>query len=193
MPEPVVQVDEGPEEQAMLADAVSVALLIVLETLTPAERLAFVLHDMFAVPFSEIAEILDRSPDAVRQLASRARRRLRGAAALPDPDLAQQRRLVAAFLAASRQGDFEASSRCSIQTSCSHTDTVQGAEHVARRVLQRGTPLAPLGRPALVNGTAGILVGPLEHPIAVAAFTVAHGRITSVDVIISPTHADRAA
>ena len=199
MPEPVVQVDEGPEEQAMLADAVGVALLIVLETLMPAERLAFVLHDMFAVPFSEIAEILDRSPDAVRQLASRARRRLRGAAALPDPDLAQQRRLVAAFLAASRQGDFDAlvavldpdvvfRVRGRV-----HTDTVQGAEHVARRVLQRGTPLAPLGRPALVNGTAGILVGPLEHPIAVAAFTVAHGRITSVDVIISPTLADGAA
>jgi RNA polymerase sigma-70 factor (ECF subfamily) len=196
MPEPVVRVDEGPEEQAVLADSVGVALLIVLDTLTPAERLAFVLHDMFAVPFSEIAEILDRSPDAVRQLASRARRRVRGAAPLPDPDLSQQRRLVSAFLAASRDGDFDGlvavldpdvvfRVRGRV-----HAETVQGAERVARRVLQRGTPLAPLGRPALVNGAAGILVGPREHPIAVAAFTVAHARIVSVDVIISPALVD---
>jgi RNA polymerase sigma-70 factor (ECF subfamily) len=129
----------------------------------------------------------------VRQLASRARRRVRGTAPLPDPDLAQQRRLVSAFLKASREGDFDGlvalldpdvvfRVRGRV-----HADAVQGAEHVARRVLERGTPLAPLGRPALVNGTAGILVGPLEQPIAVAAFSVAHGRITSVDVIISPT------
>src|SRR5262249_14130787 len=131
--------------------------------------------------------------DAVRQLASRARRRVRGTAPVPDPDLTQQRRLVSAFLAASREGDFDAlvalldpdvvfRVRGRV-----HAETVQGAEDVARRVLQRGTPLAPLGRPALVNGTAGILVGPLEQPIAVAAFTVADGRITSVNVIISPT------
>jgi RNA polymerase sigma-70 factor (ECF subfamily) len=198
IPEPVVQVDEGPEQQAMLADALGVALLIVLETLTPAERLAFVLHDMFAVPFSEIAEILERSPDAVRQLASRARRRVRGAAPLSDPDLTQQRRLVSAFLAASREGDFDGLVAVLDPdvvfrvTGRVHADAVQGAEHVARRVLERGTPLAPLGRPALVNGTAGILVGPLEEPIAVATFTVAHGRITSVDVILSPTIVDRA-
>jgi RNA polymerase sigma-70 factor (ECF subfamily) len=196
MPEPVVHLDEGPEEQAVLADSVGVALLIVLDTLTPAERLAFVLHDMFAVPFSEIAEILGRTPDAVRQLASRARRRVRGTAPLPNPDRAQQRRLVAAFLAASRQGDFDGlvavldpdvvfRVRGRV-----HAETVQGAERVARRVLERGTPLAPLGKPALVNGTAGILVGPLERPIAVAAFTVAHDRIASVDVIISPTLVD---
>src|SRR5437660_949796 len=108
LPEPVVSVDEGPEEQALLADSVGVALLVVLETLTPAERLAFVLHDMFAVPFSEIGEILERSPDAVRQLASRARRIVRGAAPLPDPDIERQRKLVAAFLQASRNGDFDA-------------------------------------------------------------------------------------
>src|SRR5215471_15245068 len=147
MPEPVVQVDEGPEEQAVLADSVGVALLIVLETLTPAERLAFVLHDMFAVPFSEIAEILERSPDAVRQLASRARRRVRGTAPVPDPDLAQQRRLVSAFLKASREGDFgglvevldpDVLFRVRGRV---HVDAVKGAENVARRVLERGTPL----------------------------------------------------
>ena len=192
-PEPIVRVEEGPEEQALLADSVGIALLVVLETLTPAERLAFVLHDMFAVPFSEIAEILERSPDAARQLASRARRIVRGAAPLPDPDVARQRELVAAFLQASRDGDFDA------LVSVLDPDvvfrvrgrvpaaTVHGAEEVARRVLQRGTPLAPLGRPAMVNGAPGVLVGPLEHPIAVAAFTVANGRIVSLDVIVAPT------
>src|SRR5436305_7748577 len=106
-PEPIVRVEEGPEEQAVLADSVGIALLVVLETLTPAERLAFVLHDMFAVPFSEIAEILERSPDAARQLASRARRQVRGKTPQPDADLAKQRELVDAFLAASRAGDFD--------------------------------------------------------------------------------------
>jgi len=192
-PEPIVRVEEGPEEQALLADSVGIALLVVLETLTPAERLAFVLHDMFAVPFSEIAEILERSPDAARQLASRGRRIVRGAAPLPDSDLARQRELVAAFLEASRNGDFDA------LVSVLDPDvvfrvrgrapaaTVHGAESVARRVLQRGTPLAPLGRPAIVNGAPGLLVGPLERPIAVAAFTVTGGRIVSLDVIVAPT------
>src|SRR5204863_1698394 len=93
-PEPIVRIEDGPEEQALLADSVGIALLVVLETLTPAERLAFVLHDMFAVPFDEIAEILERTPEAARQLASRARRRVRGAAPSADPDLGEQRRLV---------------------------------------------------------------------------------------------------
>src|ERR1700674_1951506 len=110
LPEPIVVVDDAanPEEEAVLADSVGLALFVVLETLTPPERLAFVLHDMFAVPFDEIATILDRSPDAVRQLASRGRRRVRGVALVPDADLAQQREVVNAFLAASRAGDFEA-------------------------------------------------------------------------------------
>ncbi|HEY6032566.1 MAG TPA: sigma-70 family RNA polymerase sigma factor, partial [Gaiellaceae bacterium] len=108
LPEPIVVVDDGadPEYEAVVADSVGMALFVVLETLTPAERLAFVLHDMFAVPFSEIAEIAERSPDAVRQLASRARRRVRGAAPVPDPDLARQRKVVDAFLAAARGGDM---------------------------------------------------------------------------------------
>jgi RNA polymerase sigma factor (sigma-70 family) len=191
-PEPVVRLEEGPEEQALLADSVGVALLVVLETLTPAERLAFVLHDMFAVPFSEIAEILERTPEAVRQLASRARRRVRGAAPLPDPNLARQRELVSAFLAASRDGDFEGLVAVldpdvvfRVRGRARPT-TVRGAAEVARTVLKRGAPFAPQGRPALVNGAAGILVGPLERPIAVAAFTVARGKIVSVDVIVSP-------
>jgi RNA polymerase sigma-70 factor (ECF subfamily) len=190
--EPVVSIDEGPEDEALLADSVGVALLVVLETLTPAERLAFVLHDMFAVPFGEIAEILERTPDAARQLASRARRRVRGAAPATDPDLAQQRRLVDAFLTASRAGDFEA------LVAVLHPDvvfrvrgavparTVQGAEDVARTVLARGSRLAPLARPALVNGAAGALVGPPEAPISVVAFGVADGRIVSVDVLVQP-------
>src|SRR5262249_42291732 len=110
MPEPIVTAEDGadPEQQALLADSVGLALLVVLETLTPAERLAFVLHDMFGVPFEEVAPIVERSPAAARQLASRARRRVRGAAPTPDPDLNRQREVVEAFLAASRAGDFDA-------------------------------------------------------------------------------------
>jgi RNA polymerase sigma factor (sigma-70 family) len=192
--EPVVRIEEGPEEQALLADSVGIALLVVLETLTPAERLAFVLHDMFDLPFSEIAEILERSPDAARQLASRARRIVRGAAPLSDPDLARQREIVAAFLQASRDGDFDALVSVLAPDVVfrvrgrAPAATVHGAENVARRVLQRGTPLAPLGRLAIVNGAPGVLVGPLERPIAVAAFTVADGRIVSLDVIVAPAH-----
>src|SRR5205823_9477194 len=109
LPEPIVSIDteHDPEQEALLADSVGLALLVVLDTLTPPERLAFVLHDLFAVPFDEIAEILGRSPAATRQLASRARRRVRGATPRTDPDLREQRRVVDAFLAASRQGDFE--------------------------------------------------------------------------------------
>jgi RNA polymerase sigma-70 factor (ECF subfamily) len=196
LPDAVVQMDDGPEEQATLADSVGVALLIVLETLTPAERLAFVLHDMFGIPFAEIGEILERSPDAARQLASRARRRVRGTPTITEPDLAQQRRLVSAFLAASREGDFNGLVAVLDPDVVfrvrgrAYTDDVHGAGHVARRVLERGTPLAPRGRPALINGAAGILVGAREHPIAVAAFTVADGKITSIDVILSPTLVD---
>src|SRR5436309_6128216 len=110
IPDPIVDPADGPdpEHEALLADSVGLALLVVLETLSPAERLAFVLHDMFAVPFDEIASIVDRSPEATRQLASRARRRVQGERTIPDPDLDRQREVVDAFLAASREGDFEA-------------------------------------------------------------------------------------
>jgi RNA polymerase sigma-70 factor (ECF subfamily) len=194
-PEPIIRLEETPEEQAVLADSIGIALLVVLETLTPAERLAFVLHDMFAVPFSEIAEILERSPEATRQLASRARRTVRSGTPIPDPNLRRQRQLVAAFLAASRNGDFDA------LVSILDPDVVfrvrgripeathHGAENVAKRVLQRGTPLAPLGRLALINGAPGILVGTPVQPIAIAAFTITNNRISSLDVIVSPTPA----
>jgi RNA polymerase sigma-70 factor (ECF subfamily) len=190
--EPVVSVEAGPEEQALLADSVGAALLVVLETLTPAERLAFVLHDMFAVPFSEIAGILECTPAHARQYASRGRRRVRGAPTR-ETDLAEQRRLVSAFLAASRDGDFDALValldpdvvfRVHGRTRIA---TVHGATDVARRVLERGAPLAPQGRPALVNGTPGVIVGPLQRPFSVVSFTTARGVIVSVDVIVSPT------
>ena len=192
--EPIVSIDDSPEDEALLADSIGVALLVVLESLTPAERLAFVLHDMFGVPFDEIAEILERSSDAAKQLASRARRRVRGAAPATDPNRAEQRRLVDAFLAASRGGDFDA------LVAILHPDavfrlrggslepvTVHGAEDVARTVLARGSRLAHLARPAIVNGGAGALVGSPEAPFSVVAFGVAEGRIVSLDVIVSPT------
>ncbi|HLY94156.1 MAG TPA: sigma-70 family RNA polymerase sigma factor [Gaiellaceae bacterium] len=193
VPEPIVHIDDGPEDEAILADSVGVALLVVLETLTPAERLAFVLHDMFAVPFSEIAEILERTPDAVRQLASRGRRRVRGAAPRADASLGRQRELVAAFLAASRAGDFEALVAVldpdvvfRVRGGDIRPATVHGADEVARTVLARGRPLAPLARPAIVNGVAGAIVGPLDDPISVVAFTIVGDRIASVDVIARP-------
>ena len=191
--EPIVEVDDGPEEQAVLADSVGVALLVVLETLTPAERLAFVLHDMFAVPFDEIAAILERTPDAARQLASRARRRVRGAAPASDRDVVRQRRLVDAFLAASRAGDFEAlvevlnpDAVFRLRGRSVEPVEVRGADAVARTVLARGARFAHLARPALVNGTAGALVGAPEAPISIVAFASSEGRITSIDVLVGP-------
>jgi hypothetical protein len=174
----------------VLADCVGVALLVVLETLTPAERLAFVLHDMFAVPFDQIAAILDRTPEAARQPASRGRRRVRGAAPSTGPDREEQRRLVDAFLAASREGDFRAlvavlhpeavfRVRGAVPTA-----TATGAEEAARGVLARGSRFAHLGRPALVNGSPGAVVGPRDTPFAVVAFTVSEGRIRSLDVFV---------
>ena len=195
LPEPVVTVDgpASPEDEALIADSVGLALLVVLETLTPPERLAFVLHDMFAVPFDEIGTIVGRSPDAARQLASRARRRVRGAALNEDVSVAEQRELVDAFLAASRSGDFEALVAVLDPGVVFRADTgpgsrlarrpVKGAEPVARRVLERGRPLAGLARPALVNGGAGLVVGRPGRPIAVVSFTVAGGRIVAIDLI----------
>ena len=195
LPEPVVSLDEStnPEDEALIADSVGLALLVVLETLTPPERLAFVLHDMFAVPFDEIGEIVGRSPDAARQLASRARRRVRGAPLNEEVGLARQRELVDAFLAASRAGDFEALVAVLDPDVVFRADTgpgsrlarppVEGAEPVARRVLERGRPLADLAQPALVNGGAGLVVGRPGQPIAVVSFTIAHGRSAAIDLI----------
>jgi RNA polymerase sigma-70 factor (ECF subfamily) len=185
----------GPEHQALLEDSVGLALLVVLDTLTPAERVAFVLHDMFAVPFGEIARILGRSPDASRQLASRARRRVQGGACVPDADLTRQREAVGAFLTASREGDFDA------LLAVLHPDVVLRADRAAvpagapRRVsgasVVAGQALAFSGRarfahPALVNGAAGIAVVPRGRLFAVLSFTTAGGQITAVDVIADP-------
>jgi RNA polymerase sigma-70 factor (ECF subfamily) len=197
LPEPVVSLDEpaDPESQAQLAESVGLALLVVLDTLGPAERLAFVLHDMFGVPFEEIAPIVERSPAATRQLASRARRRVQGAPE-PDGDLAAQRRVVDAFLAASQGGDFDALMEVLDPEVSFKIDAgkgspfarppVVGAENVAHEVLARGRPFAPFGRPAIVNGAVGVVVGRPERPIAIAGCTIAAGRIVELDLIIDP-------
>jgi RNA polymerase sigma-70 factor (ECF subfamily) len=197
LPEPVVSLDESadPESQAELAESVGLALLVVLDTLGPAERLAFVLHDMFGVPFEEIAPIVERSPTATRQLASRARRRVQGAPE-PDGDLAGQRRVVEAFLAASQGGDFDALMEVLDPEVSFKIDAgkgsrfarppVVGAENVAREVLARGRPFAPFGRPAIVNGAVGVVVGRPERPFAIAGCTIAGGRIVELDLIIDP-------
>jgi RNA polymerase sigma factor (sigma-70 family) len=196
LPEPVVTIENNPEDEAVLADSVGLALLVVLDTLTPAERLAFVLHDMFGMPFEEIAPIVDRSEAATRQLASRSRRRVRGATPTTDPDLREQRRIVDAFLAASRAGDFDALLEVLDPDVVFRLDAggvpprarppVEGAEAVAAQILERGTPLARFARPAIVNGKAGVIVEPGRRPFAVVSFGVAGGRIVEIDVIADP-------
>jgi len=198
LPEPIVSTDDesNPEEEALLAHSVGLALLVILETLSPAERLAFVLHDMFGVSFDEIAPIVDRSPAAARQLASRGRRRVRGAAPQPDSDLRRQREIVDAFLAASREGDFEGLLAVldpdvvfridAGKMSALARPPVVGAPAVAEQIISRGSRFAPHARPALVNGAAGAVVGREERPFAVVGFTVAGGRIIEIDLIIDP-------
>jgi RNA polymerase sigma-70 factor (ECF subfamily) len=199
LPEPIVVADDapGPEQEALIADSVALALFVVLETLTPPERLAFVLHDMFAVPFDEIAPIIERSPEAARQLASRARRRVQGAAPAADADLPHQREIVDAFLAAARAGDFEALLAVLDPDVVFRADPgpasplarppITGAAAVAQQVLRRGTPLAPRARPAIVNGSAGaVVVASGNRPVAVIGFTVARGRIVAMDLITDP-------
>ena len=197
LPDPIVSRDEeaDPEHEALLADSVGLALLVVLETLTPAERLAFVLHDMFAVPFDEIAPIVERSPAAARQLASRARRRVQGAAPEPDADLDRQREVVDAFLAASRGGDFEAlvavldpdivlrADGGTLRPGA--TTELRGARAVAGQA-RRYAALARFARPALVNGAPGAVVAPGGRPYAVIGFTVRGGRIVEMDILADP-------
>jgi RNA polymerase sigma-70 factor (ECF subfamily) len=197
VPEPIISREDGvdPEYEALLADSVGLALLVVLELLTPAERLAFVLHDMFAVPFDEIAPIVGRTPTAARQLASRARRRVQGEAPQPSPDLARQRKVVDAFFAAARQGDFDAlvavldpdvvlrsdgGSERPIATAVVH-----GAENVARRAM-RFARMAPYARPALINGAAGVVVARSGEPFSVMGFTVVGDRIVAIDSLSDP-------
>jgi RNA polymerase sigma factor (sigma-70 family) len=185
VPEPIVSREDGldPEHEALLADSVGLALLVVLERLAPAERLAFVLHDMFAVPFDEIAPIVGRSPTAARQLASRARRRVQGSAPEPDVDLARQREVVDAFLAAARGGDFDA------LLAVLDPDVVLRADRGARAVAEQAFGFARLARfaqPALVNGAAGVVVAPQGRPFAVIGFTVAHEKIVEIDILADP-------
>ena len=198
VPEPILSRKNriDPEQEALLGDSIGLALLVVLETLAPTERLAFVLHDMFAVPFDEIAGIVGRSPDAARQLASRARRRVQGATPDIEADLGGQRAVVDAFLAASRAGDFEALVAVLDPDVVFRHDAgrrtlgvrspVEGSTDVARRVLSRGTRIAPFARPVLVNGAAGVVVGDPARPFAVVGFTVAAGRIVEIDLITNP-------
>jgi RNA polymerase sigma-70 factor (ECF subfamily) len=198
LPEPIVSRDDrlDPEQEALLADAVGLALLVVLETLPPAERLAFVLHDMFAVPFEEIARVLDRTPASARQLASRGRRRVRGAASMPDPDVGKQREVVDAFLAASRAGDFAGLVAVLDPDVVFRTDTggrpglapayVAGAAEVAQYSVTTGPQFAAFCRPALVNGTAGLVAETPAGTLGVVGFTVLHGRITTIDLILDP-------
>ncbi len=201
LPEPVVVPYDTPEEDALRADTVGLALLVVLEALNPSERLAFVLHDVFAVPFDQIAPIVGRSPGASRQLASRARRRVRLARPEPDADLAVQRRIVESFLAASRQGDFEALLALLDPDVVLHMDVgdrpqlaqppVSGARQVAE-FLRSGAPLfAPLCRPAIVNGGAGFVVGPSGRTIGVVGLTVLGGRIREIDIVADPAKLGR--
>ncbi|MCX5091127.1 sigma-70 family RNA polymerase sigma factor [Streptomyces sp. NBC_00365] len=189
MPEPVLSPVSGvdPEQEALLADSVGLALLVVLETLTPAERLAFVLHDLFAVPFEQIAPIVGRTPTASRQLASRARRRVQGGAPAPDPDLARQREVVDAFLAAAREGDFDALVAVLDPdvVSRSEAGVTVGAIAVASGA-SRFAHLARIARPALVNGAAGVVVVAEGRPVGVLAFTVVHGRIAVIDILNDP-------
>ena len=186
----VVDESDDPEDEALLADSVGLALLVVLDTLTPAERLAFVLHDMFAVPFDEIGAILERSPDAARQLASRARRRVRGAPAPVSADASRHRELVDAFVAASRAGDFDAlvavlhPGAVFRVRGAGAERTVEGAEEVARTILARGARFAHLARAAVVDDRPGVIVGEPDAPFSVVAFDVADGRIVAVDVFV---------
>src|ERR687898_2821255 len=198
LPDPVVTPDGDldPEQEALLADSVGLALLVVLDTLSPAERLAFVLHDMFELPFEEIAPMVGRTPAAARQLASRARRRVKGAAIpAPDPDLARQRDVVDAFFRAARGGDFdglvglldpEVVLRADFGARRPGASTViHGPAAVASQALVGAFPAAQL-HPALVNGAAGVVVTVAGRPFAVMGFTVTHGRIVEIDAIADP-------
>jgi RNA polymerase sigma-70 factor (ECF subfamily) len=204
LPDPIVDRAEGgidPEHEALLSDSVGLALLVVLETLTPAERLAYVLHDMFSVPFEEIGAILERSPEAARQLASRGRRRIRSAHTTPHhaDAAAHQEEVVEAFLAAARDGEFDALLAVLDPDIVERVDTgsgtileVRGAHNVARRAMMAAvSQLGLVARPALINGAAGwvsVLGGELY---AIAALTVQNGRVTTMDILLDPARLAR--
>jgi RNA polymerase sigma factor (sigma-70 family) len=202
VPDPIVSPEDGidPEHEALLGDSVGLALLVVLDTLTPAERVAFVLHDVFAVPFDEIAPIVDRSPAAARQLASRARRRVQGAP-VPDTDLEGQWEVADAFLAAAREGDFERLLAVLDPDVVLRSDggatrpglvsMVRGAEAVATQAMGFRRFAGTSSR-ALVNGVpGGVAWAPNGRPFAVVAMTVAGGRIVSIDILADPDRLNR--
>ena len=192
LPDPLVDRADGidPEHEALLADSVGLALLVVLETLSPPERLAFVLHDIFAVPFDEIAPIVDRSPDAARQLASRARRRVRAERTVPDADLETQHEVIAAFLAAARQGDFDRLVAVLDPDVVLRQDfgpagarrEIRGAATVAGQALSYGDIGLDI-RPALINGVAGAVAFRHGQPFSIGAFTVRNGKIVELDFL----------
>jgi len=200
VPDRIVSHGDGidPEREALLADSVGLALLVVLDTLNPAERLAFVLHDMFGVPFEEIAPIVGRSPSAARQLASRARRRVQGATNVPDTDLTRQREVVYAFLAAAHGGDFDALVAVldpdvvlRADLSAAHavgSREVRGGPAVARTAAKGRARAA---RPALVNGTVGVVVAPRGRLLMVLAFTIRGQNIVEIDAIADPARLSR--
>ena len=192
LPDPIIDPTEGsnPEHEALLADSVGLALLVVLETLTPAERLAFVLHDMFAVPFDEIAPIMERSPEATRQLASRARRRVRGAAPVPDADLTVQWEVAEAFPAAAREGNFDALVAVLDPDVVLRADggptgisqQIRGAETVASQALLWSRVDLTMRR-ALINGAAGMVSFLHGRPFSIAAITVKNGKVAEIDFL----------
>jgi RNA polymerase sigma-70 factor, ECF subfamily len=201
VPDPVVApVADDPEQHALMADAVGLALLVVLDTLSPAERLAFVLHDIFAVPFEQIGPILDRSPAAAKQLASRARNRLRGAPGPGAPDPARQREVAEAFLAAARGDDFEGLLAVLDPAVVLRVDAgaspfgpsrlVKGAPEVAAQAHQYAR-LARFARPVLVNGTPGFLVARGDQPLALIGLAVRDGKITEIDILADPDRLTR--
>ncbi|MFJ8209893.1 sigma-70 family RNA polymerase sigma factor [Streptomyces sp. NPDC096033] len=196
MPDPVVGLPGriDPEQEALLADSVGIALMVVLESLAPAERLAFVLHDMFAVPFEEIAPLVEKSSAATRQLASRARRRVRGAAPAPDTDPVRVRRAVDAFLSAARDGDLEALVAVLDPEITARSDggtrrpgaLLRGARRVASQAIAFAR-FAQAGRAVLVNGGPGVLALDADgHPVSLMAFTVRGGLITTLDILTDP-------
>jgi RNA polymerase sigma factor (sigma-70 family) len=201
VPDPIVtSAADDPEQHALLADAVGLALLVVLDTLSPAERLAFVLHDIFAVPFEQIGPILDRSPAAAKQLASRARHRLRGATAPAAADPARQREVADAFLAASRGDDFESLLAVLDPAVVLRADAgtgplgpsqlINGAPNVAAQA-SRYAPLARFAHPVLVNGSPGFLIARSDRPLALIGLAIRDGKITEIDILADPERLSR--
>ena len=190
LPESVVSDADGidPETEALLADSIGPALLVILHTLAPAERLAFILHDIFAVPFGDIAAVVGRSPAAARQLASRARRRVQGVTPVPGTDLTRQRALTDAFLTAARNGDFDALLQAldpDVVVRSNGTEAIRGAAAVAERAFPF-TRIAQVTLPALINGAAGIVTAADGRPITLVGFTINGAKIVAIDLIDDP-------